>query len=168
MDDTEVDWLGYVRCRSCQPPCRTSDREQLRLDVIKVVGDVHGLASQGTSAVRIKDNCQFICEEDPDGMPLDTLDGESFLSINGIQTLSHTYINYLEELADMRAMGISHFRIVPHTQDMVAVAHIFRDTLDDKIDAVEAERRLAVLEIPAPFSNGFWHGKPGFNRVSVS
>ncbi|MFQ5636255.1 MAG: U32 family peptidase, partial [Gammaproteobacteria bacterium] len=42
---------------------------------------------------RHKDNCQFICESDPDGMPLNTLDGESFLAINGIQTLSHTYVN---------------------------------------------------------------------------
>jgi len=117
---------------------------------------------------RIKDNCQFVCEEDPDGMPLDTLDGEKFLSINGIQTLSHTYINYIEELAGMREMGISHFRLVPHTQDMVAVAQIFRDVLDDTIDTKQAEMRMETLEFPAPFSNGFWHHQAGYKRVSAA
>src|SRR5690606_30757995 len=27
---------------------------------------------------RTKDNCQFVCEEDPDGMPLATMDGQPF------------------------------------------------------------------------------------------
>ncbi|HEM45996.1 MAG TPA: U32 family peptidase, partial [Alphaproteobacteria bacterium] len=31
-----------------------------------------------------KDGCQYVCGEDPNGMPLETLDGEPFLAINGI------------------------------------------------------------------------------------
>lgn len=116
---------------------------------------------------RIKDNCQFICEEDPDGMPLNTLDGNSFLSINGIQTLSHTYLNLLGELDEMRHLGVSHFRLSPHKQDMVAVAGIFRDRLDEKVSADQATARLSTLEIPAPFANGFWHHKPGYQQVSA-
>ena len=114
---------------------------------------------------RIKDNCQFVCEEDPDGMPLNTLDKQEFLIVNGIQTLSQSYVNLLDQLDNMKAMGITHFRLVPHTQDMVAVSQIFRDTLDGKIDAEEAGIKLAAVGIPAPFSNGFWHGKPGHQWV---
>ncbi len=114
---------------------------------------------------RIKDNCQFVCEEDPDGMPLDTLTGQRFLAINGIQTLSHTYLNLLPELARLKTMGASHYRLVPHTQDMVAVAQIYRDALDAKTTSDEAESKLAGLDIPAPFANGFWHGKAGHLRV---
>jgi len=114
---------------------------------------------------RIKDNCQFICEEDPDGMPLNTLDGNNFLSINGIQTLSHTYLNLLAELDQMRGLGVSHFRLSPHKQDMVAVAEIFRDRLDEKTCVDEAQTRLGNLEIPAPFANGFWHHQAGFKQV---
>ncbi len=117
---------------------------------------------------RIKDNCQFVCEEDPDGMPLRTLDGGDFLSINGIQTMSHTYLNLLPEIADMQALGVTHYRLSPHTQDMVAIAGIYRDALDGKIDAGAAEAKLNALDIPAPFSNGFWHHVPGYDRVSAA
>ncbi|MEH6359797.1 MAG: U32 family peptidase [Amylibacter sp.] len=34
---------------------------------------------------RIKDNCQFVCEEDPNGMPLDTLTGQRFLAITAFR-----------------------------------------------------------------------------------
>jgi len=114
---------------------------------------------------RIKDNCQFVCENDPDGMPLDTLTGERFLAINGIQTLSHTYLDLLPEMDALKTMGVSHFRLVPHTQDMVAVARIFRDALDGNTAIDEAESKLAGLAIPAPFANGFFHGKAGHLRV---
>ncbi len=115
---------------------------------------------------RIKDNCQFVCEEDPDGMPLDTLDKEKFLTVNGIQTLSQSYLNLLDEATDIAAMGISNLRLVPHTQDMVAVSRIFRDRLDGRIDAGAAQEKLAGLDIPAPFSNGFWYGKSGHEHIS--
>ena len=110
---------------------------------------------------RIKDNCQFVCEEDVDGMALNTLDREKFLTVNGIQTLSHSYLNLLGELEDMKKMGITHYRLVPHTQDMVAVAKIFRDALDRPAAAGGSCEKLETLGIPAPFSNGFWHGRPG-------
>jgi len=114
---------------------------------------------------RIKDNCQFVCEEDPDGMPLNTLDKEEFLTVNGIQTLSHSYLNLLGNLDDMKEMGITHFRLVPHTQDMVAVANIFRNALDNTVSTAESGEELAALDIPAPFSNGFWHGQAGHQWV---
>jgi len=117
---------------------------------------------------RIKDNCQFVCEKDPDGMPLNTLDKQEFLTINGIQTLSQSYVNLLGELDKMAGMGISHFRLVPHTQDMVAVARIFRDALDGTARAEEAQWRLSALNIPAPFSNGFWHGQAGHKWVEAA
>jgi len=110
---------------------------------------------------RIKDNCQFVCEEDPDGMALTTLSGQEFLTVNGIQTLSQTYLNLLPETDDLRALGVTDFRLSPHTQHMVAVAQVFRDTLDGNISADAGQDRLSTLQIPAPFSNGFWHHQPG-------
>ena len=35
-----------------------------------------------------KDSCQFVCEKDPDGLTVDTIDGQHFLAVNGVQTLS--------------------------------------------------------------------------------
>ncbi len=115
---------------------------------------------------RIKDNCQFVCELDPDGMPLRTLDGNDFLAINGIQTLSHKYVNLMAELPQLREMGITHFRLVPQNVDMVAVARIWRDALDGKITPEEGQKQLDSLNLPAPFANGFWHGQAGVRKVA--
>jgi collagenase-like PrtC family protease len=110
---------------------------------------------------RTKDSCKFICENDPDGMPLRTLEDKPFLTVNGIQTMSHDYLNLIGELANLEAMGVRRFRLSPHSCDMVEVAATFRDVLDKRIDAAEAAARLDALKIDAPFSNGFYYGKPG-------
>jgi len=114
---------------------------------------------------RTKDNCQFVCEDDPDGMVLKTASGQDFLAVNGIQTLSGTYVNLLQELADIQDMGIGHFRIMPHDLDMVVVARIFRDVLDQHLPPEEGQVRLDALDVSGGFSNGFWHGAAGHLNV---
>jgi O2-independent ubiquinone biosynthesis protein UbiV len=110
---------------------------------------------------RTKDSCRFVCEDDPDGMPLRTLEGTPFLAVNGIQTLSYDYLNLIGELADMQAIGVARFRLSPHACDMVAVAETFRAVLDRRLEAAGAKARLDALKLGAPFSNGFYYGKPG-------
>jgi len=110
---------------------------------------------------RTKDSCQFICENDPDGMSLRTLENKSFLTVNGIQTMSHDYLNLIGELVDLQAMGVNRFRLSPHSCDMVEVAMAFRAVLDRRIDLQDAAARLEALKIEAPFSNGFYYGKAG-------
>ncbi len=117
---------------------------------------------------RSKDTCQFICNEDPDGMTLRTLEGAPFLTVNGIQTMSHDYLNLAGELAALEEMGVGRFRLSPQTCDMVTVAEIFRDALDARIDAGEAGARLQALKLDAPFSNGFYYGRPGHTRSGAS
>jgi collagenase-like PrtC family protease len=111
---------------------------------------------------RTKDTCRFVCENDPDGLELKTLDSRPFLAINGIQTLSYEYLNLVDHLSNLCAVGVSHFRVSPHHCDMVEVATIFRCVLDERIEIPEANARLDILKLPAPFSNGFYHGKPGY------
>jgi len=117
---------------------------------------------------RTKDSCQFVCENDPDGMSLRTLEDKPFLTVNGIQTMSHDYLNLLGELADLRDMGVTRFRLSPHSCDMVAVAATFRAVLDRRLDAAEAAARLDMLKLDAPFSNGFYYGKPGHTWRQVA
>jgi collagenase-like PrtC family protease len=113
---------------------------------------VHGLA---------KDSCQFVCGEDPDGLKVTTLDREDFLAINGVQTLSFTYGNLLGELGHLQAAGVISFRLSPHDCDMVAVAEIFRRTLDGRSDVENAAQALARVLPAAVFSNGFLIGTEG-------
>lgn len=110
---------------------------------------------------RVKDNCKFVCEEDPDGMELKTLDGQPFLAINGIQTLSLTCPNLAHELSDLAGMGIGAFRLSPHSGDMVEIAKIFRTLADEEISPEEATARLGEAGFGAPFSNGFYHQREG-------
>jgi len=108
-----------------------------------------------------KDNCLYACGDDADGMALETLDGDNFLTVNGTQTMSHSYCNLVAEMAEMRDNGVTHFRLSPHSTDMVAVAEIYRDVLDGKLEAEEADAQLTELVPDAPFSNGFYHGVEG-------
>lgn len=117
---------------------------------------VHGLS---------KDNCRFVCEKDPDGMVVDTLDGEHFLAVNGLQTLSHACANLIEDAADLAGMGVAALRLSPQHCDMVAVARVFRAVLDGRLDPVEGRAELARIHPAAPFANGFLHGRPGAEYV---
>ena len=61
----------------------------------------------------------------PTGFEVETLDDETFLAINGVQTLSHTYCNLIREAGDLSQLGVAALRLSPHTCDMVAVARHF-------------------------------------------
>lgn len=115
---------------------------------------------------RSKDSCGFVCEKDPDGLAVDTLEGEHFLAVNGVQTLSYTCANLLDDLPGLAAMGVRSCRLSPQRCDMVAVARIFRDALDGRMADIEAGRDLAAVYPHAEFSNGFLHGAPGASYVS--
>ncbi len=108
-----------------------------------------------------KDGCQFVCEKDHDGMDLKTLDGEAFLAVNGIQTMSHACLNLAGEIGTLKEMGVAAIRLSPHDCDMVEMAAIFRELAEDRIEVGEAMGRLEGLNLPFPFANGYFHGKPG-------
>jgi len=108
-----------------------------------------------------KDNCRFVCEKDPDGLTLKTLEHQDFLTINGVQTLSYTCANLLGDIGALRKAAISSLRLSPQDCDMVAVARTFRDVLDGSDDAEGGNRRLAAIYPNIPFSNGFLQGQPG-------
>jgi collagenase-like PrtC family protease len=108
-----------------------------------------------------RDSCQFVCEEDPDGMVVETLDGDRFLAFTGPMILSYTFCNLVRELDAMRGMGVRRFRLSPHDADMVAVAQVFRDALDGATEPAAAMHMLGDLVPGTPFSNGFYHGAEG-------
>jgi collagenase-like PrtC family protease len=53
-----------------------------------------------------KDDCQFRCIEDPDGLLLSTREGEPFLVLNGIQTQSARVHSLLAEMEAVRQLGV--------------------------------------------------------------
>ncbi|MCF8473430.1 MAG: U32 family peptidase [Emcibacter sp.] len=114
-----------------------------------------------------KDGCKYVCDRDPDGLTVETMDGQEFLAINGLQTLSYTYANLLAELPDLVQMGIHNFRLSPHDVNMVKIASIFRDRLDNKIDQSQANEKVESEMFAIEFSNGYYHNVAGMKQVGT-
>ncbi|KAF0182599.1 MAG: peptidase U32 [Alphaproteobacteria bacterium] len=112
-----------------------------------------------------KDNCRFVCGNDPDGLAVDTLDGERFLAINGVQTLSHTCASLLGDIPDLAAAGVGALRLSPQLCDMAAVALVFRDVMDGACEAGHGHELLAAVYPEARFTNGFARGMAGAEYV---
>lgn len=108
-----------------------------------------------------KDSCQFTCEQDPDGLAVDTLDDQSFLAINGVQTLSAEMHAALFEPARLAHHGIRRLRLSPHDCDMVEVARTYRSVLDGTQDPESARLVLSCLDLPGRLVDGYAHGKAG-------
>ena len=108
-----------------------------------------------------KDACQFVCDRDPDGLALKTLDGRDFLAVNGVQTLSHGVQLIDAPPETLRAAGVSALRLSPHTSDMVAVAKAFRDRADSRIDGAELAARVIASGPPGALVGGYLRGAAG-------
>jgi len=117
---------------------------------------------------RTKDTCRFVCENDPDGLVLSTLERKPFLVANGVQTLSYEYLNLAQEIPALIAAGVARYRLSPHSCDMVEVAATFRGLLDGALGVEEALARLDELPLDAPFSNGFHHGRAGHGWTALT
>ncbi|MBI5120458.1 MAG: U32 family peptidase [Rhodospirillales bacterium] len=112
----------------------------------------HGLA---------KDSCQYVCGFDADGKPVDTMDGQNILIVNGTETMSHGYVNLAGKLPELQEIGISHLRLMPQDVDMVAVSKLWRDAVDGRLSPAEAESGLRGLCPEIPFVDGYWQGREG-------
>ena len=108
-----------------------------------------------------KNNCEFVCDADADGLAVETIDGEPAFAVTGPHILSCTYGCLVGELGALAGSGVRRFRLSPHDVDMVAVARVFRGTLDGRIEPGAADTQLRLLARGAAFSNGFYHGVEG-------
>ena len=108
-----------------------------------------------------KDNCQFVCGDEPDGLRVDTLDGQAFFALNGVQTVSFTCNVLMAEIPEIAALGVARLRLSPQRCDMVAVARTYEEVLQCRMDPEEGLARLKLIYPDVPFSNGFYHGEAG-------
>ncbi|MBK8320493.1 MAG: U32 family peptidase [Betaproteobacteria bacterium] len=103
-----------------------------------------------------KDDCQFKCLDHAEGLTLKTREGQDFLCINGIQTMSAQSYNLLHEIPDMLNMGIDIIRISPQ-----------KDHINEIISAFDAARRGEAINVnskdwnPCGLVDGYWFGDAG-------
>ncbi len=110
---------------------------------------------------RTKDNCQFACEDDPDGLEVSTLDDQPFLTMNGVQTLSDTYATTVHQIDLLRDVGVSALRLSPQSKGFANLCGGYRDLLDGHLNA---EAVLAAITDHMPgirVSDGFLTGDRG-------
>lgn len=102
-----------------------------------------------------KDDCQFKCLDHETGLTLKTREGQDFLTINGIQTMSAQTYSLLSEMPALLTLGIEAVRLSPQPGAMV-----------DIIDAFDLARQGKAAENRASWSenglcDGYWFGEAG-------
>ncbi len=113
-----------------------------------------------------KDSCHFVCDRDPDGLAVNTVEGEPFLAINGIQTLSHGVHLADARLETLRAAGVGALRVSPHSGDLAEIFAAFRRFADGDIDGQALRVAVAAAGPPGPLVNGYLFGQAGLRRVA--
>jgi collagenase-like PrtC family protease len=114
-----------------------------------------------------KDDCQFSCISDPDGLILQTREGEDFLVLNGIQTQSARVCNLIAELPVLRTLGVNMLRLSPQSQHMTELIALWRSALDGALLPKEAQARMLPL-LPGAACNGYWHGEAGMAQFATA
>ncbi len=106
-----------------------------------------------------KDSCQFICGDHPEGMPLQSREGDKVFTVNGIQTMSGSCYNLLPQLSDMRSLGVDIVRLSPQPKGMLDIIHSF-DRAREADDAV-------YENIDGENCNGYWFQRAGMEHDLV-
>ena len=111
-----------------------------------------------------RSDCRLVCFKTSQGMSLETLDGFSLFTINGTQILSTKDYCLINELDEIKEMGISISRIIPQEKNTLEVLHIFDDRLKGKIASDMALKELGRLT-GGDFCNGWFHSQAGWQYV---
>jgi collagenase-like PrtC family protease len=109
-----------------------------------------------------KDDCQFKCLDHPQGLRLATREGEPFLRLNGIQTMSARTYSLLAHMPQLVAMGIEAVRISPPSRHIADIVSAFHAAAMPRLGTtVPSVARDDPNWAPDGFADGFWRGLAG-------
>jgi len=108
-----------------------------------------------------KDQCQFLCKQDEQGIALHTQENYKLFNINGIQLQSGIPCNLISAIEQMCELNVDIVRLSPQANNMEAVVKIFRQAIDKTITPTEIDLYLA--ENDNQWCNGYWYDQPGMN-----
>ena len=112
-----------------------------------------------------KDDCRFRCLDYPEGLTVNTREGQAFLALNGIQTQSAQTCNLLPELNELRELKVDVLRISPQAEGTEAVIEAFTACLRGERDPLEAARAINTT-LPYGACDGYWRGQAGLLQVA--
>lgn len=110
---------------------------------------------------RIKDNCQFACEEDPDGLEVRTLEGQPFMAMNGVQTLSDSYACADHQIETLQDAGVSALRLSPQSHGFSRLCELYRRRLSGDLPEGELANEIMASDPDIRLSDGFLNGPCG-------
>ncbi len=110
---------------------------------------------------RTKDGCQFVCGEDPDGRDVETLEGQPFLTVNGVQTLSQSTATAALQVGELAEVGVSALRLSPQSGDFAAIVRGYADVLSGNQEGRALTQELSRLVPGGRLSDGFPTGESG-------
>ena len=102
---------------------------------------------------RPKDQCNLCCIKYPDGRKVDSQEGTELFRMNGIQTMSGTIQNLINDLPSMAGL-VDVVRMSPHSLEVF-------DWLGKFQQAIENNTRMSL----EGFCNGYWHKIEGMKTI---
>lgn len=103
---------------------------------------------------RAKDDCQYCCINYPLGRKVNTREGENVFVLNGIQTMSGYQYNLINEVNQMKALGVDIVRISADSD----IA--FKKLMEFKQQLLKPESIALIREEEC---NGYWHKIAGMS-----
>ena len=117
---------------------------------------------------RTKDTCRFVCENDPDGLVLATLEQKPFLVANGVRTLSCEYLNLAQGIPVSRRPAFPVTGCRAQLRHGAGCRPLSQRPRRSDGRSRRPCRALRNCPSSAPFSNGFYHGQPGHGWTEVT
>lgn len=114
-----------------------------------------------------KDECDFRCRDDADGLLLCTGEGAPFLVLNGIQTQSAALHCLLGAGSALAAAGVQRLRLSPCSRGFVRVIELFDAVLNQGEPAAPTLAELAALGLPGTLVDGYARRRPGIEAVAA-
>lgn len=111
-----------------------------------------------------KTECRHDCANFPDGMELKNVDGVPVFTVAGTTLLSADTYTLVEQVEDLRSIGVKALRVSPQSKGTALVADVFRRRIDG---AIGPEEGLAELAATAErFCNGWYMGGAGKDYIT--
>ena len=174
-NESTLEWLANRGAALvCLPPelplgavkvlAETADRLGLAIEVWghgRVPLAISGRCYHARMHGRTKDNCQFACEDDADGLDVQTLDHQPFLAMNGVQTLSDSYATVASQIQALKDAGVAALRLSPQSTGFVELCHLYRQLVQGDNAAAQIADAIARLDATMRLSDGFLTGDRG-------
>ncbi|MCV2367058.1 U32 family peptidase [Roseateles oligotrophus] len=102
-----------------------------------------------------KDECQFRCLDDPDGLLVRSTEGQDFLVLNGIQTQSAGLHCVLAQAQQLRAAGLRRLRLSPCSSGFTEVVTQYEQVFNQGLAGEAGLQSLRELPLPGALVNGY-------------